>query len=216
MSEIQTPSSSAWCRPPDLDFPPVPDRYRGVWRRSLLETPRERDTTTAVHWLQTDRWHADLRVPSGVNAGTAEGRMQLQGFCGLTRITPGERGQPDVCTWHRLWDIQPPRSTSDAGYMVFDTPDRLVETGVHGQYLEVWERLPDTDGPFEVNCQDDGSLMLRAGTCTMVVRPRKQAWPSDLGNDETLADVALRYPAQAEALLDFSISLSFEDEANRV
>ena len=121
----------------DLPAPdePVPAAYRGVWQRTLLETPEGRDTSTQVHWLQTDGWHADLRVPQGVDPATPAGRAQLQGFCGLTRITPGAGGQPDVCTWHRRWDVQPPRSTPDAGYMVFETPERVIETGVHGRSL---------------------------------------------------------------------------------
>ena len=222
-------SSTPWSLPPDLDFPAVPERYRGVWQRTLLETPQGRDTTTQVHWLQTDRWHADLRVPEGVDPNTPEGRQQLQGFCGLTRITSGKGGQPDVCTWHRLWDIQPPRSTPDAGYMVFEAPDRLIETGVHGQYLEVWERLPGTDGPFSVECRpapaasdthnptkphnpgSAGVLVLKAGVCSMTVHPRMVAWPDDLQPDETLAHLVGRHPRMAHALLDFSISLVMEN-----
>ena len=30
--------------------------------------------------------------------------------------------------------------------MVFETPDRVIERGVHGNYLEVWERLPASVG----------------------------------------------------------------------
>ena len=80
----------------DLPAPddPVPERYRGVWVRTLLETPEGRDTTTRVHWLQTEGWHADLRVPKGAHPATPEGRAQLQGFCGLTRITPAAAASP--------------------------------------------------------------------------------------------------------------------------
>lgn len=203
--------STPWSMPPDLDFPPVPERYCGVWQRTLLETPQGRDTTTRVHWLQTERWHADLRVPEDVDPGTPDGRMQLQGFCGLTQITAGTGGQPDVCTWHRLWDIQPPRSTPDAGYMVFETPDRLIETGVHGQYLEVWERLPGTDGPFGVECRPDGSLLLQAGACTMTVHARTQTWPDDLKANETLMEVIQRHPLLADGLLDFEIAMTLDE-----
>jgi len=40
----------------------VPDRYFGVWSRTLLETPDTRDTTTLVRWMQLGQWHV-----SGVN-----------------------------------------------------------------------------------------------------------------------------------------------------
>lgn len=200
----------------DLPAPdePVPAAYRGVWQRTLLETPEGRDTTTQVHWLQTEGWHADLRVPAGADPATPEGRAQLQGFCGLTRITPGLGGQPDVCTWHRRLDIQPPRSTPDAGTMVFETPERVIETGVHGRYLEVWERLPGSTGPYaaqaELNTQGrpTGAMRFVAGRYAITVRPRRAAWPHDLQPDETLAELVQRHPDAAPGLLDFKLVFS--------
>lgn len=200
----------------DLPAPeePVPAAYRGVWQRTLLETPEGRDTTTRVHWLQTAGWHADLRVPAGVDPGTPEGRAQLQGFCGLTRITPGLGGQPDVCTWHRRWDVQPPRSTPDAGTMVFETPERVIETGVHGRYLEVWERLPGSTGPYAAQAELDnqgrptGAMRFVAGRYAITVRPRRIAWPADLRPDETLAELVQRHPDAAPGLLDFELLFS--------
>lgn len=201
----------------DLPAPdePVPAAYRGVWQRTLLETPEGRDTTTQVHWLQTEGWHADLRVPAGVDPGTPEGRALLQGFCGLTRITPGRQpDQPDVCTWHRRWDVQPPASTPDAGYMVFENPERVIETGVHGRYLEVWERLPGSTGPYaaqtelDAHGQPTGAMRFMAGRYTLTVRPRSAAWPADLRPDETLAELVQRHPDAAPGLLDFELMFS--------
>lgn len=197
----------------DLPAPdePVPERYGGVWARTLLETPDGRDTTTRVHWLQTEGWHADLRVPSGLDPTTPEGRAQLQGFCGITRITPGRDGQPDICTWHRRWDVQPPRSTPDAGYMVFETPDRVIETGVHGTYLEVWERLPGSTGAYLAQAEVDaqglptGVQRFVAGRYAITVRPRQAPWPADMRPDETLAQLLQRQPDAAPGLLDFEL-----------
>ncbi|TNF58688.1 MAG: hypothetical protein EP306_12580 [Burkholderiales bacterium] len=189
----------------------VPPAYRGVWVRTLLETPEGRDTTTRVHWLQTALWHADLRVPAGVDLASPAGRARLQGFFGHTRITPGHGGQPDVCTWHRLWDIQPPRSTPDAGTMVFETPERVIETGVHGQYLEVWERLPGSTAPLlalesvHPDGQPGGQRLFIAGRYAITVRPRTAPWPADLRPDETLDGLVQRHPGQAAALLDFDV-----------
>ena len=190
----------------------VPAAYRGVWQRTLLETPEGRDTTTRVHWLQTHGWHADLRVPDGVDPATPEGRAQLQGFCGLTRITPAQGGDAlDICTWHRRWDIQPPRSTPDAGHMVFETPERVIETGVHGRYLEVWERLPGSTGPYAAQAGVDatgrptGVMRFVAGRYAITVRPRTAAWPADLRPDETLAELVQRHPEAAAGLLDFGL-----------
>ena len=208
----------------DLPAPehPVPPRYRGVWQRTLLQTPEGRDTTTRVHWLQTEGWHADLRVPAGIDPATPAGRAQLQGFCGITRISGGHDGQPEVCTWHRRWDIQPPRSTPDAGHMVFETPDRLIETGVHAQYLEVWERLPGSDGPFRALAQVDdrgdptGVWRFEAGRYALQLRGGSRSaadWPADLQPDETLAQVLQRHPALAPVLLDFELRLEAAGDA---
>ena len=208
----------------DLPIPehPVPPRYRGVWQRTLLQTPEGRDTTTRVHWLQTEGWHADLRVPAGIDPATPAGRAQLQGFCGITRISGGHDGQPEVCTWHRRWDIQPPRSTPDAGHMVFETPDRLIETGVHAQYLEVWERLPGSDGPFRALAQVDdrgdptGVWRFEAGRYALQLRGGSRSaadWPADLQPDETLAQVLQRHPALAPVLLDFELRLETAGDA---
>lgn len=204
---------SFWVNLPAPDEP-VPAAYRGVWQRTLLETPEGRDTTTQVHWLQTEGWHADLRVPAGIDPATSAGRALLQGFCGITRITPGVGGQPDICTWHRRWDVQPPRSTPDAGTMVFETPERVIETGVHGRYLEVWERLPGSTGPYAAQAELDaqgqptGAMRFTAGRYTLTVRPRRAAWPTDLRPDETLAELVQRHPDAADALLDFELVFS--------
>lgn len=115
----------------------VPERYFGVWSRTLLQTPHTRDTSTLVRWMQLGHWHVDLRVPQ-----TASGA--LQGFCGTTRIT--QVGTQEMCTWQRLVDYQPPRATSDEGWIVFETADRLREDGVHSVYFEEWERLPGSTG----------------------------------------------------------------------
>ena len=37
-----------------------------------------------------------------------------------------QRDQPEICTWHRRSDVQPPRSTPDAGTMVFENADRVI------------------------------------------------------------------------------------------
>ena len=69
---------------------PVPERYRGVWSRTLLQTPERRDDTTFVRWLQTTQRHADLRIPAGPRDPAA-----LQGFCGRTAVD--EPGGDEVC-----------------------------------------------------------------------------------------------------------------------
>jgi hypothetical protein len=184
--------------------PPVPDRYRGVWVRTLLTTPKSRDDTTFVRWLQTSRWHADLRVPPGT--GTDRLARQ-QGICGVTTVNVDDAAE--VCRWHRRLDFQPPGPHPDAGRIDFDGTERLVETGVHADYLEVWERLPGSTGRFAVLEATQGpapTMLLVSGEFAMRVRPRRAAWPSDTTAADTLHDLVQRHPAAAPALLDFEIS----------
>ena len=194
-----------------MNAPTIPERYHGVRQRTLLETPTERDTTTWVHWLQTGLWHGDLRVPADADRSTPTGRALQQGFGGTTLITQREPALPEICTWQRTIDLQPPRSTPDAGHMLFDTPDRVIETGIHGSYLEVWERLPGSTGArialaaLDAAGEATAERLLASGRYLMHLRPRSTAWPPDTAPNDTLAEVVARHPQQAGALLDFEI-----------
>jgi hypothetical protein len=179
------------------DCAPVPANYRGVWMRTLLETPDLRDDTTFVRWLQLGRWHADLRVPATIPAairanGSAltlsecsQAQLALlatqQGFAGLTQVTRGELGE--VCTWCRVVDYQPPRPTADAGVMVFESPECVSETGIHGVYREVWHRLPNSTERLIALAEPerpDGLASARifiAGQYLMRVRPSQPTGP---------------------------------------
>jgi hypothetical protein len=198
----------------------VPDRYRGVWQRTLLDAPGVHDTTTTVFWMQTGRWHADLRIGagrpdfSGVNSLDQCDGDQLawlasqQGFAGITEvsITSGE----EICAWHRLVDVQPPGLTADAGVMEF-TPDGLIETGVHGPYLEHWIALPESHGESAVyrgvSAPEHLQLLLVAGQRVMRVRDRRCAWPAGLPAGVALAQLLPALPlAQQHNLLDIEIS----------
>jgi len=101
--------------------------------------------------------------------------------------------------------------------MVFDAPDRLIETGVHAPYLEVWERLPDSTDRFIVLAgldplgDDTQERVLLAGRYLMQVRPRGVAWPTDLPAGQALAQVLAQHPALAGKLLDHDISFGMLD-----
>jgi hypothetical protein len=212
---------------PGADGSAVPARYRGVWARTLLEAPGERDDRSFVRWLQTSVWHADLRIPvmarpvAAQPPGAQPGQplaLRLagqQGFCGITEVR--QQAEGEVCTWHRRSDFQPARDGADAGWMVFDTPHRLTETGVHAPYLEVWERLPDSVGRcivlagLDSSGRDSQERVLVAGRYLMRVRPRRLAWPGDLQAGQALAEVLARHPALAGELLDFEISFGSLD-----
>jgi hypothetical protein len=155
---------------PATDY--VPPLYCGVWTRTLLETPTVRDTTTIVRWMQLGHWHADLRIPAGARTG-------LQGFSGITQISKTADGE--ICTWHRVVDYLPPGPTPDAGIMVFESADCVIETGVHGVYREVWHRLPESSKGIVALAEParaDGlasTRLFQAGKYLMRVRPRSPA-----------------------------------------
>jgi hypothetical protein len=190
---------------------PVPDHYRGVWARTLLETPQHKDDSTFVRWLQTSLWHADLRVPPGLTPSSAPGQLaKQQGFCGVTQVS--QLAQGEVCTWRRRLDFQPPRPDVDTGLMVFESSERVIETGLHAQYLEVWERLPDSTGRFvtlggwRASGEPSPERLLVAGIYAMRVRPRSCDWPHGTMAGQTMGEVILAHPTSAQAILDFEIS----------
>lgn len=164
-----------WAKPLPSGMAPVPPAYWGVWSRTLLEAPGLRDDTTLVRWMQLGRWHADLRVPLNPAGQRTTALASQQGFSGVTEVS--RRGDSEVCSWHRVVDYQPPGPFPDAGEMRFETPDRVIETGIHGVYREVWERLPLSTSPLialgeppRADGQPSARLFI-AGHYLMRVRP---------------------------------------------
>jgi hypothetical protein len=198
---------------------PVPDAYLGVWNRTLLETPNRRDECSLVMWLQTPRWHADLRIPaerpdfSGVNHLTDCDDEQLawlarqQGFCGFTKVE-GER-----CTWHRQLDFQPANGSRDIGRMVFDG-ERVIETGVESDYLEIWERLPHSRGGTAAlelvversELPSRPAWLFVAGDCFMFVRGRAHSLPNAIDLSSLIVQVR---PSRAQLLDWLNVEISF-------
>lgn len=129
-----------------------------------------------------------------------------QGFYGLTEVDTSV--QPDICRWHRLADFQPPTVSPDAGMLRLDG-ELLVETGLHDDYLEHWERLPGSDQTTEVlaECAASGALLLRAGNWAMRVVPRRISLPDDLAAGMPLEAAMTAGSLDEIALLDFEISL---------
>lgn len=206
----------------------VPDDLRGVWQRTLLQTdtdtstPPPSDSSSWVRWLQTSAWHGDLRVTQQALSDRVARPLaelsppqlavlaQQQGFAGITQFEALPEGQ--ICTWLRRIDYQPPGLQPDAGWMMFEQADRLVEIGVHADYNEVWARLPDSVGRYVAlaglgdDGQDNGVRLLIAGVYMMLVRPRRQRWPRGMTPGYTLSDVMLTFPEQALSWLDCEIS----------
>ncbi|MHB1677212.1 MAG: hypothetical protein ACYCSS_06710 [Sulfuriferula sp.] len=157
----------------------VPVAYQGLWRRTLLETPAGRDIDSIVYWLQTEHWHADLRIPAqrpdfshvqSLNQCTPvhlQWLLRQEGFAGVTQVD-GER-----CEWHRRMDYR-----SDVGQDIGNMRFRegfLEEFGVERQYRELWRHEPLAFRRFSAECMPPDAprqLLLRAGEFFMHVRPR--------------------------------------------
>lgn len=212
---------------------PVPDDLRGVWMRTQRQTgidsaaeeaegPPPCDETSWVRRLQTSLWHAELGLPQAALQGrqalpladlsaaqTAALAVQ-QGCAGVTQCENLPEGQ--ICTWLRRIDYQPPGLQPDAGWMMFDQPDRLIEIGVHEDYNEVWVRLPDSTERFITlagiaeDGGDNGARLLVAGAYMMRVCPRTQRWPRGMTPGHTLADVMLHSPDRTQDWLDCEVS----------
>lgn len=209
MSAAPTPAAPA--RDAALQPAPVPPAYRGVWARTLLEGPDiATDTSSTVLWLQTARWHADLRQPAGRPASLAAHRSlaacgadeaawlaRQQGFSGITAVVE------DSCEWLREVDFQPPRRGRDIGRMVFaEDGARVEEYGIESDYHETWVRLPESLGPTAAWQARDGRRLLVAGRCFFLVRPRAVALP----RAENLATLVAAEPALAPARLGMELS----------
>ena len=198
----------------------VPPHYRGVWQRSLLETPHLRDVDSTVFWLQTGQWHADIRVPAGrpdfsgidsfadCNKQHIDWLVRQQAFAGITHVDI--QGSRETCQWRRLLDYQPAATKPDAGLMHFG-PAFLTETGLHAPYLEHWHRLPDSDNGFAALqlLDSDGApaapmqFLLVAGMYVMQIRNRADGWPARIKPGMLLTTQAA---AKRRGLLDFDIS----------
>lgn len=191
----------------------VPAPYLGVWKRALLRTPSGDDTTSTVYWLQTPRWHADIRVPANRDAGGARSLEMLedagwrslasqQGFAGVTTV------ENDICRWHRRVDYQPPSGFNDVGRIEFESPDRMLEYGVEQDYFEIWERQPASVGSWVALEGSQGTppaWLFATGDFAMRVRPRACALSPAPGLGALLQGLDT---GERRARLDFEISLA--------
>jgi hypothetical protein len=95
----------------------------------LLEWDDGEDRSTDVLWLQTPTLFADIRIPAGGGSGS-------EGFAGHLAVT----GQ--LCRWHRPIDVKPKGGDGDVG-VLYRRGSRMIECGVHRNYLEDWRLIGD-------------------------------------------------------------------------
>ena len=112
----------------------VPTWATGAWRRTLLEWDDGEDRSTDVLYLQTPVLFADIRIASRRD-------QESEGFAGHATVN----GQ--ICRWHRPIDVKPKDGDGDVGVM-YRRGDRMIECGVHRNYLEDWRLVGDTGQHF--------------------------------------------------------------------
>ncbi len=138
--------------PPTPLLPPPPPyaglwRRTGIWRKDADGAPAGSDVTTRVWWFQSSRFHVDLRIPldrpqveepaalAGLSPRQLARFAAQSGFAGAT-VVSAER-----CEWRPEIAFPAVGADLDAGFMRFDTPDNLHETGIDGSYDEDWVRV---------------------------------------------------------------------------
>lgn len=121
---------------------------QGHWQRDWIKAPGFEDHTTRVHWMQAGALFADLRIPlvrPNVQDLSCLGDLPLPALKPLL-AAEGFAGQIGVensqCTWHRRVNWQGVPGQPDVGLMSFDAQGGLIEDGVHAEYRELWQQMP--------------------------------------------------------------------------
>ncbi|BCM24607.1 hypothetical protein [Methyloradius palustris] len=197
----------------------VPSQYLGMWRRTLLEQAGVIDTSTLVLVIQTEQYHADIRIPSDrpdfkdvkYLADCASEQLRWlatqQGFTGITEING------DISQWLRDHDYQPSNGQRDIGEMTFESEDVIVEIGIEAEYREIWQKIKDSQFNLSVSHiagvdrhgYELPARLFTAGKQFAYVRPRSTVLPKSASFLEAIDTVK---PSRELLLdwLDFEIS----------
>jgi hypothetical protein len=144
----------------------VPDCFRGAWaRRSIALGDAAPSEPATVIWVQGRSAYADLRLPFDVGEPT-------ECFAGHTSWEP-----PQLRWGHDIDLAGGPAAVTDVGTVTWAGED-LVERGefeIDGQvipYVEVWHRLPGSDGAI-VEEVEDGLTRVAVGEHELTVVDRR-------------------------------------------
>jgi hypothetical protein len=158
----------------------VPKAYEGLWRRSAIRRSNgSSDLTTQVWWLQSSRYHIDLRIPLD--------RVGITAFAGET-VVDGDR-----CEWRPAIAYPALGDELDAGWMRFDDADHLHETGLDHSYEEDWYREPGGAMHGVRLRQADGD-----GVAFLLISEQSMAWAC--GNEFTVYRRGQQWTAIASSI----------------
>jgi len=195
----------------------IPQRYLGMWRRSLFQQANMLDTTTLVFWIQTEQHHVDIRIPASRPIFDSTNQLEdfsveqlaflatQQGFTGVTKV------KSNLAEWLREFDYQPFSAQRDIGKMHFESDSILIENGVDVDYIERWVKVPYSHLNLSMKhlvVEDRHSKKVPARLFTSnntfaYVRPRS----SQLPPAESISAAIDYYQPSKEVLLDW---LDFE------
>jgi hypothetical protein len=164
---------------------PAPEWLTGVWeRKALWFEGTEPDYSTRVLYVQTPTLFGDIRIaesrPDVSNVTSfeelddteLEELAKQEGFAGYVET------EGDIVTWQREIDFQPPTGIPDTGRCSLDK-QVMIETGIHLDYSEKWQRIDDGKGQFlAMQIEEDESgpadqILVVAGDHFLYARDRK-------------------------------------------
>lgn len=147
------------------------DELVGHWQRNWIKAPGHEDYDTAVHWLQSPGIYADIRIPAvRPELGKARALCDLAApSLGLLLAAEGFAGtigvSNSVCEWDRTINWHGTPQGADIGHMAWDGAGRLIETGVHAEYVEQWRRRTGTPEGWLLECAGRRLYVLATQTC---------------------------------------------------
>ncbi|MCV6595135.1 MAG: hypothetical protein OIF48_19475 [Silicimonas sp.] len=124
----------------------TPGDLAGHWVRRWIKAPGVEDHDTRVHWMQAGWDYADLRLPkerpdlsdaaclADLSSEALARLTEAEGFAGRIAL------EGRICTWAREINFHGVPEAPDVGEIRFDAAGRMIETGVHADYAELWEQ----------------------------------------------------------------------------
>ena len=194
---------------------PLPAWLPGVWKREWIERGGSRTSSFDVHYLQTPRAFADVRIPRERGALThaasfadlSDGELLLlarqRGFTGTTTVAGNQ------ATWHHEIDFQPADSSPDVGRMERLDDAHMLEHALDSSYVESWRSVENGGGRFlSLRIERGGRIdrvLVIAGNHFLYVRNRERDLPAAESLDSLIVSTRATR-AQTIAYLDCEFS----------
>ena len=194
---------------------PLPAWLPGVWQREWIERGGARTSAFDVHYLQTPRAFADVRIPreraalthAASFADLSDAELLLlarqRGFTGTTTVAG------DLATWHHEIDFQPPDSSPDVGRMERLDDAHMLEHALDSSYVESWRSIENGGGRFlSLRIERGGRIervLVIAGNHFLYVRNRERDLPAAESLDSLIVSTKPTR-AQTVAYLDCEFS----------